>query len=111
MIFRVFMDSWVEFNPVTQILVLYEVGEFVWSSIWVVVLAGLSLRVTVLLGGGCLGDGGSSSIWRVRCCVWRLVKWGSSVASWVLSSGSSSAFPSVMDLAVADLDLRISVLL
>ena len=107
-IFRVFVDSWINFNPITQILVFYEVGEFVWSLIWVVVLAGLSLGVTVLTGDGCPCSGGSSSGRRARCCIVRLVEWSS---SWRLLSGSSSAFPPVMDLAIADHDLRVGVLL
>src|ERR1043165_4646448 len=101
MIFRVFVDSWVKFNPVTQILVLYEVGEFVWCSIWVIVLAGLSLRVTDLTGDGCPGGGGSSSGWRVRCCILRLVERDSSIAPWRLLSRTSSASPLAMDLVIA----------
>ena len=111
MIFRVFVDSWVEFNPVTRILVLYEVGEFVWSPIWVIVLAGLSLGVSVLSSGGCPVGGGSLSVWRVCCCILRLVEWDSFVAPYRLPSRSSSAFPSAVDLEIADLNLRIGVLL
>ena len=111
MIFWVFVDSWVELNPVTQILVLYEVSEFVWSPIWVVVLAGLSLRVAVLTGDGCPGGGGSSSGWRVFCCTLRLVEWDSFVTPSRLPSRSSSAFPLMMDLAIADLSFKTAVLL
>ena len=62
-IHRMLVDSRVNFNPLTQILVLYEVGEFVSPSIWVIVLAGLSLRVAVLTSDGFSGGGGSSSSW------------------------------------------------
>ena len=108
MIFWVFVESWVKFNPVTQILVFYEVGEFFWSPIWVVVLAGLSLGVAVLTGDECLCSGGSSSGWRARCCIVRFVEWCS---FWRLLFGSSSGFLSVMDLAIADLELGVDVLL
>src|SRR4051812_41452115 len=106
-----FMESWVKFNPVTQVLVPYEVGTFVWPPIWVVVLAGLSLGIAVLSSGGCPVGGGSSSGWRVRYCILRLVERDSSVAPWRLPSRLSSAFPSAMDLAIDDLNLRIGVLL
>ena len=49
---RVLMELWVGFDSPTHILVLDEVGEFVWPSIRVVVLADLGLRVAVLTSAG-----------------------------------------------------------
>ena len=111
MVFRVLVESWVKFNSVTQILVLYEVGELVRSPVWVVVFAGLSLRVAVLSSGGCSSSGGSSGAWRVFYCTPRLLERDSFVAPSHLPSRSSIAFPSMMDLAIADLGFRIGVLL
>src|SRR3954465_14763155 len=111
MIFRMFVESWVKFNPIAQILVPYEVGEFVCSPIWVVVLVALSLGVVVLSCGRCPGGGGSSSVWRVFCCTMRLVEWDSFVSPSPLPSGSSGVFPLAMDLATADLGFRIIVML
>ena len=100
MILRVFVDSRVDFNPITQVLVLYEVGEFVWSSIWVVVLAGLSFEVVVLLRGGRPGGGGSSSGWRVLGRALQFFEWDSLKESACLPSGPSASFPSAVDLAI-----------
>ena len=94
-----FVESWVKFNSVTQVLVPYEVGEFVWPLIWVIVLAGLSLRVAVLTSGACPGGGGSSSGWRVLRCVLRFVEQDSCVEPPRLPSRSSGSSLSVMDLA------------
>src|ERR1041385_514397 len=69
-------------------MVPYEIGKFVWPSIWVVVFAGLSLRVAVLAGGGCPYGGGSSSGRRARGSVVLLVEWGLFVGSSRLSSDS-----------------------
>src|SRR4051812_1768277 len=86
-VLRVFMGSRVDFYPITQILIFYVVGEFVWPSIWVVVLAGLSLGVAVLTGGGCPCSCGSSGGRRARNCIMRFVEWCSFSR---LLSGSSS---------------------
>ena len=111
MICRMLVDSRVDFDPLTQILVLYEVGEFVWSSIWVVVLAGLSLGVAVLNGDGCPYDGGSSSGRRARSCITRFVEWDLFVEPSHLSFRSSISSSSVMGLTIADLELGVDVLL
>ena len=59
------MEPWVELYSIVERLVLNKLGEFIWSLIWVVVLAGLSFEVAVLSWGGRIGGGGSSSGWRV----------------------------------------------
>ena len=97
------MESWVELYPIAERMVPDEVGEFIWPSIWVVVLASLGFRVVVLSRGGSPGGGGSSSGWRVFCHAPRLFEWDSRVESSRLSSGSSSSFPSAVDLAVVEM--------
>src|ERR1041384_7495756 len=76
---RVLMESRVSFDSSTHILVLDEVGEFVWPSIWVVVLANRGLGVTVLAGDRCSYGGGSSSGRRLRGCMAWLVEWSLAV--------------------------------
>src|ERR1041385_7789053 len=92
-------------------MVPYEIGEFVWPSIWVVVFAGLSLRVAVLAGGGCPHGGGSSSGRQAHGCVVRLVEWGPLVGSSRLSSESSISSLLALILAVTDLELGVGALL
>ena len=94
------METWVELYPVAERLVPDEVGELIWPSIWVVVLAGLGFRVAVLFRGGSPGGGGTSSGWRVFCRALRLFEWDSRVESSRLPSGSSCSFPSAVNLAV-----------
>src|SRR3954469_5637205 len=72
---RVLVESGVGFDSPTHILVLDEVGEFVWPLIRVVVLAGWNLRVAVLACGKCPCVGGSSSGRRLRGCMTRLAEW------------------------------------
>src|ERR1041385_7889176 len=90
-------------------MVPYEIGEFIWPSIWVVVFAGLSLRVAVLAGDGCPHGGGSSGGQRAWGCIIRLVGWSRFVKSSRLSSGSSISSLVVMILAIADLEFGVSV--
>ena len=69
MILRVLVESGVGFDSSTRILVPDEVGEFIWPSIWVVILANWGLRVTVLTGVRYLFGGWSSSGCRLLDCV------------------------------------------
>jgi hypothetical protein len=68
-ILRVFVESGVSFDSSAHILVPDEVGEFVWPSIWVIVLANWCLRVTVLTVVRYLCGGWSSSGCRLLGCV------------------------------------------
>ena len=100
MVFRTGVESWVKIYPIAERLVSDEVGELIWPSIWVVVLAGLGFRVTVLLRERCPGGGGSSSDRRVLGRVLRFFEWDSFIESSCLPSGPSGSFPSMMDLAI-----------
>ena len=100
MVFRTGVESWVELYLVAERLVLDEVGKIIWPSIWVVVLAGLGFVVAVLSSGGSPGGGGSSSGWRIFCRALRLFERDPRVESLRLPFGSSSSFPSALNLAI-----------
>src|SRR4051812_28776689 len=95
------MEPWVELCPFAERLVSDKLGESIWPSIWVVVLAGLSFGVAVLSRGGRPGGGKSSSGWRGFCRMLRFLEWDSCVEFLCSPSGSSSSFPSVTNLVVA----------
>ena len=95
------MEPWVELYPFAERLVLDKLGEFIWPSIWVVVLAGLSFRVVVLSRGGRPGGAGSLGGRRGFCRALRLLERDSCVEFLCFPSGSSSYFPSVMTLVIA----------
>ena len=105
------VESWVGFDSPTHILVLDKVGEFVWPSARVVVLADLGLKVDVLDGDRCSCDGGSSSDRRLRGCMTRLVEWDFVVEPPCHPFGSSVSSSLAMVLLVIDLELVVVVLL
>ena len=105
------VESRVSFDSPTHILVLDEVGEFIWPSIWVVVLADRGLRVAVLNGDGCPSDGRSSSGRRLRGCVTPLTEWNFVVGPPCQPFGSSVSSSLAMVLLVADLKLVVVILL
>ena len=103
MVFQTRVEPWVELYPFAKRLVPDKLCEFIWPSIWVVVLAGLSFGVAVLSRGGRPGGGGSSSYWRCFRRALRLFECNSCVEFSCLSSGSSSSFLSAVNLAVAEM--------
>ena len=104
------MESGVGFDSSTHILVLDEVGEFIWPSIWVIVLANRGLGVVVLAGGRCSCDGGSSSGRWLRGCVAWLVEWSLVLGLPCAPFGSSISSSLAMVLLVAGFDLVVIVL-
>ena len=111
MILRVLVKSGVGFDSSTHILVLDEVGEFIWPSIWVVILTNWGLRVTVLTGDRHSCDGWSSSGCRLRGCVVWLVEWSFVVDLPPAPFGLSTPSSLVVVLLVADLELVVIVLM
>ena len=111
MICRVLVESGFSFDSPTHILVLDEVGEFVWPSIRVVILADMGFRVAVLTGDGCPCDGGSSSGRRLRGCMTRLIEWNFVVDPPCQPFESSVSSSLAIILLVADLELVVVVLL
>ena len=111
MIFRVFVETRVGFDSSTHILVLDEVGEFVWPSIWVIVLANRGLGVAVLAGGRYSCDGVLSSGRRLHGCVTWLVQWGLAVDLPCAPFGSSIPSSLAMVLLIAGFDLVVIVLM
>ena len=99
-VLRTGVESWVELYSVIERLVPDEVGELIWPSIRVIVLANLGFGVVVLSCGRSPGGGGSSSGQRAFCCALRLVEWDSRVESSRFPSGSSCSFPSAVNLAI-----------
>src|SRR3954467_4376029 len=94
------VGSWVEFYPVAELLASDEVGELIWPSVRVVVLAGLGFGVAVVLCGERPGGGGSPNGRWVLGRVLRLFEWDSFVEPSCLPSGSSSSSPLAMNLAL-----------
>ena len=105
------IESGVGFDSSTHILVLDEVGEFIWPSIWVIILANWGLRVTVLTGDRYSCDGWSSSGCRLRGCVAWLAEWSLVVDLPCAPFGSSIPSSLAMVLLVDDLELVVVVLL
>ena len=93
-----------------HILVLDEVGEFIWPSIWVIVLANRGLGVAVLAGGRCSCDGGSLSGRRLRGCMAWLVEWSLAVDLPCAPFGSSIPSSLAMVLLITGFDLVVVVL-